>query len=221
MEVILWRESEKKSMNSFFQISKVMDIKRKKSNEFKNNLEAYWIDFYTILKNVIFLFLVNYKRKMQPLLQYLFKQYISEETSTIIKRLYKLQPLSLNTSLQILPADLQLLQYLIAKNFVTYSPAHLQIRLNSYAVLFYQRVYKIKKFAEKHTHPHFSQLLNDFISNQLLPVPFSSKHLNALLNPSQRMVPEGKGKKKKQDEVVHHKDELDYSRLIYEYSQKA
>lgn len=64
MQVILYRASEKKLMSSFFPISKVMDIKRKKSKEFNNNLEASWIDFYTILKNVIFLLLVNYKRKM-------------------------------------------------------------------------------------------------------------------------------------------------------------
>lgn len=84
--------------------------------------------------------------------------------------------------MQLLPADLQLLQYLIAKNFVSYSPAHLQIRLDPQAVLFYQRVFKVKDFAAKHMHPLFCQLLGSFITNELLPVNFSLKSLNALLN---------------------------------------
>jgi len=55
--------------------------------------------------------------------------------------------------------DLQLVQYLLSKNFITYSPAHLQLTLNAHSLLFYQRVYKLKHFAAQHTLPAFQELL--------------------------------------------------------------
>jgi hypothetical protein len=158
---------------------------------------------------------------MEELVQYLFTQFISEETSLLLPKLYKLKPITLTSSLQLLPTDLQLLQYLIAKNFVNYSPAHLQIRLDSQSVFFYQRVYKIKDFASQHLHPLFCQLLNHFISNELLPVSFSTKNLQSLLN-QQRVSTENKGKRRKESEHSMTTNEfLDYGRLIYEYSESS
>jgi hypothetical protein len=64
-------------------------------------------------------------------------------------------------------------------------------------------VFKLKEFASKHLHPHFSKLLADFIANDLLPVSFSNKHLKSLNNTHQNhqtiKAGEGKGKKKKEE----------------------
>ena len=59
--------------------------------------------------------------------------------------------------------QLNLLQFLIAKNIVRYSPTHLQASLNVHMVLFYQRIYKLKEFAQQYQHPVFKELLNRFI----------------------------------------------------------
>jgi len=47
-------------------------------------------------------------------------------------------------------------------------------------VLFYQRVYKLKQFAQEHTIPSFQQLLDQFIINELLPVNISAEKLKLL-----------------------------------------
>lgn len=117
---------------------------------------------------------------MEALIQLLFTQFVSEETSPLLLQLYKLKPIVLSSALRLQPEDLQLLQYLIAKNFVSYSPAHLQIHLEPHAIFFYQRVHKLKTFASTHLHPHFSHLLAEFIANDLLPVAFPTKSLHAL-----------------------------------------
>ena len=73
-----------------------------------------------------------YKRKiriMEALIQLLFTQFITEQSSTILPALFKLKPLLLTSGLHLQPSDLQLMQYLIAKNFASYSPAHLQLKL--------------------------------------------------------------------------------------------
>lgn len=119
---------------------------------------------------------------MEALIQLLFTQFVSEETSPLLPQLYKLKPIVLTSSLHLQPEDLQLLQYLIAKNFLSYSPAHLQIRLEPHAILFYQRVHKLKAFANNQLHAHFSHLLAEFIANDLLPVAFPAKSLHALNN---------------------------------------
>ncbi len=119
---------------------------------------------------------------MEALIQLLFTQFISEETSPLLPQLYKLKPIVLTSALHLQSEDLQLMQYLIAKNFLNYSPAHLQIRLEPHAILFYQRVHKLKAFANTHLHPHFCHLLADFIANDLLPVAFPTKSLQSLHN---------------------------------------
>lgn len=131
---------------------------------------------------------------MEGLVHFLFNSFISEDTASIIPKLFKLKPITLTSSLNLQANDLQLLQYLIAKNFVNYSSAHLQIRLDSQAVLFYQRVYKIKHFVANNLHPLFSQLFSNFIDNELFPVTFSSKNLQILQN---KQKPETKSKKSK------------------------
>ncbi len=93
---------------------------------------------------------------MEGLVHFLFSNFISEDTPTIITKLFKLKPVTLTSSLSLQSSDLQLLQYLIAKNFVNYSPAHLQIRLEAQSVLFYQRVFKIKHFVAQNFHHLFS-----------------------------------------------------------------
>lgn len=137
---------------------------------------------------------------MEALIRLLFTQFISEETSPLLPLLYKSKPLLLTSALHLQPTDLQLLQYLIAKNFVSYSPAHLQLRLQPHAVLFYQRAHKLKAFANTHLNPHFGKLLAEFISNDLLPVNFATKSLHLLQNHQQQPKPnsDGKGKKKKE-----------------------
>jgi hypothetical protein len=159
---------------------------------------------------------------MEALTRLLFTQFISEETSPVLPLLYKLKPLVLTSALHLQPADLQLLQYLIAKNFVSYSPAHLQLRLEPHAVLFYQRVHKLKAFASNHLHPLFGQLLAEFIANDLLPVVFPAKSLHLLQNQLHhppKPIPDGKGKKKKEEEPVFNaRETIDFTRLIYDSS---
>ena len=138
------------------------------------------------------------KENMEALIQLLFTQFITDQNSTLFPALFKLKPILLTSGLHLQPNDLQLMQYLIGKNFASYSPAHLQLKLEPHAVLFYQRVFKMKEFTSKHLHPHFSQLFADFIANDLLPITVSNKQLQSLNNPHQKhKTVEVKAKKKK------------------------
>lgn len=96
---------------------------------------------------------------MEALLQHLFTQFICEESSQLLPQLYKLKSITLTSAHHFTPADLQLIQYLLSKNFISYSAAHLQIKLEPHSILLYQRVHKLKKFAAEHTHPLFCSIL--------------------------------------------------------------
>lgn len=117
---------------------------------------------------------------MQNLIEYLFHKYIISDSSILTTELCKLKPILLSSTLKLSQEDLHLLQYLIAKNIVTYSPTQLTITLNPKMVLIYQRLYKLKRFAQVHYHPHFHQLLDKFIANEFLPVTFPEKGLKVL-----------------------------------------
>lgn len=102
---------------------------------------------------------------MEELITYLFKKHITNDSSELISALLKLAPIVLSSSLKLTPEDLQLLQYLIAKSIVTYSPSQLTVSLNKKMVLVYQRLYKLKRFAMKHYNPQFCHLVEKIISN--------------------------------------------------------
>lgn len=102
---------------------------------------------------------------MQALLTFLFKKYITDETSDLTSALLQLKPVILSSSLKLAAEDLQLLQYLIAKNIVSYSPSQLSVTLNKKMILIYQRLHKIKRFAMKHYNPQFFHLVESIISN--------------------------------------------------------
>ena len=61
--------------------------------------------------------------------------------------------------------QLHLIQYLLAKNILAYSPTALTITLNIHTLLTYQRIHKLRHLASTHLHVHFLHLFDAFISN--------------------------------------------------------
>ena len=145
-------------------------------------------------------------REMEQLLTYLFGEWVSEVTP-FIAQLFEGKAVPLTSRTVISPEDLQTVQLLVVKNFVHYSPAHLTLRLSSKNVLLYQRLHKVRHFAETHLNKSFASVLSAFIENELLPVGAEGRDWE-----------QGKGKESKKRKG---EEDVDYSRLMYESSEAS
>lgn len=101
---------------------------------------------------------------MQQLIGYLFRKYVTDSENQLTKELCSLKTILLS-ELKPTQDELQLIQYLLAKNIVCYSATHLTITLNLQMVLSYQRIQKLRQFSSQHLEKQFGELLDRFIGN--------------------------------------------------------
>ena len=117
------------------------------------------INYHFDKRNIFILIL-----KMEDLIRYLFSKHIIEVKSNVfLEELCKLKPILL-TEFKPNQEQLCLIQYLLAKNIVKYSPTHLTVTVNVQMVLVYQRIFKVKQFAGKYMHKDFYGLLEKFVA---------------------------------------------------------
>ena len=101
---------------------------------------------------------------MEDLIKYLFSKHIMEiKGNVFLEELCKMKPILL-AEFKPNQDQLQIIQYLLAKNIVKYSPTHLTVTINVQMVLGYQRIFKVKQFVGKYMHKEFSGLLEKFVA---------------------------------------------------------
>ena len=109
-------------------------------------------------------------KEMEDLLLHLWDEWVGSSTNHLARALVKGKPLPLTSRLQLTPPDLQTIQFLLIKNYVQYSSAHLTIQLRLHNILFYQRMHKLVHFAQQHLNKPFQGLLQAYMEGEMLPV---------------------------------------------------
>ncbi len=105
--------------------------------------------------------------------------HVTREHSQLIETLCLRQEVALSSA-KTSQEDLQLMQYLLEKKIINFQPSLLTIKLNPTALLFYQRISKLRRFCRKFTTPAFTDLFEKFTQNELMPLTVEAHDLKKL-----------------------------------------